>query len=147
MTAHVRALEGAIELKDDGGTPDVITDFDAVTGITTGLAGAPQQDNDFVNLSSFYNAATLAAWNAANPGQVFDNALDLLRFDQQDGVLDQAGGQRLADGLEAQAVLGLGAGGQANGKGHRGQGAGEGFHGGFPWVGGWEGGREISCRW
>lgn len=25
MTAHVRALEGAIELKDDGGSPDVIT--------------------------------------------------------------------------------------------------------------------------
>ncbi|OYU17762.1 MAG: hypothetical protein CFE34_14120 [Rhodobacteraceae bacterium PARR1] len=88
----------------DGATPDVITDFDAVTGISTGQSGAPQDDNDFVNLSSFYNAATLAAWNAANPGQRFDSALDLLRFDQQDGVLNQAGGLVVQNGGAAVAA-------------------------------------------
>lgn len=77
------------------GTADTITDFDAITGIETG-AGADQTNNDFVDLSSFYNATTLAAWNAANPGQTYLTPLAWLRADQADnGTLDQAGGLQI----------------------------------------------------
>ncbi|MEG4645588.1 Hint domain-containing protein [Paracoccus sp. APAP_BH8] len=77
---------------DDGG--DLITDFDAVTGIGDGQA----DNNDFVDLAAFYNDTTLAAWNAANPGQTYKNALHWLRADQDDGVLDAVGGLRILDG-------------------------------------------------
>lgn len=73
---------------------DTITDFDATTGID-GTTGAPTNDNDFVDLSAFYNDATLAAYNQANPGATFTNALAWLRADQADGVLQSAGGLRL----------------------------------------------------
>lgn len=72
-------------------TPDLITDFDTVTGI-----GNPSRsDNDFVDLSAYYNDISLAAWNAANPAQTFTNPLAWLKSDQADGKLDQAGGLRL----------------------------------------------------
>lgn len=73
------------------GTADRITDFDATTGIGDGNS----TNNDFVNLSGFYNATTLATWNANNPAMRFGNELAWLRFDQQDGTLDQAGGLQL----------------------------------------------------
>ena len=76
------------------GTADRITDFDT----TSGLGNANAADNDFVDLSGFYNATTLAAWNAANPGQTYANAMGWLRADQADGVLDQAGGLRIENG-------------------------------------------------
>ncbi len=95
---------GADVFVADGSTPDVITDFDAVTGISTGQSGAAQDDNDFVSLASFYNAASLAAWNAANPGQRFDSALDFLRADQADGILQQAGGLVVQSGGAAVAA-------------------------------------------
>ncbi|MDX1822109.1 MAG: Hint domain-containing protein, partial [Paracoccaceae bacterium] len=71
-----------------GGDADLVTDFDT----TTGTGDNDRTNNDFVNLSPFYNAAALAAWNAANPTEQYDNPLDLLRADQADGVLDLAGG-------------------------------------------------------
>lgn len=73
------------------GTADLIIDFDAVTGVD----GGGTADNDFIDLSAFYNATTLAAWNAANPGQTYSNALAWAKADQSDGVLDAAGGLRL----------------------------------------------------
>ena len=73
------------------GTADVITDFDAVTGVT----GGGNEDNDFVDLSGFYNAATLADFNTANPTQTFNNALAWLKADNADGTLDAAGGLQL----------------------------------------------------
>ena len=73
---------------------DTITDFDA----TTGISANGNLDNDFVDLRSFYNATTLAAWNAANPGNQYDNALKWLQGDQADGILQSAGGLRIQNG-------------------------------------------------
>ena len=73
---------------------DTITDFDA----TTGVSGNGNLDNDFVDLRGFYNASTLAAWNAANPGNQYDNALKWLRADQLDGILQAADGLRIQNG-------------------------------------------------
>ena len=82
------------------GSADTITDFDATTDIETGIA-ADQTNNDFVDLSGFYNPTTLAAWNSANPSQSYATPLDWLRADQADnGTLDQAGGlQILSSGV------------------------------------------------
>ena len=74
---------------DTGG--DRITDFDAVTGVGNGL----EADNDVVDLSAYYNNATLAAWNSANPAQTYLTPLAWLRADQADGVLQGAGGLQL----------------------------------------------------
>ena len=82
---------------DAGG--DVITDFDTTTGIQGG--GTPDQtDNDFVDLSAYYNETTLAAWNAANPGNTFFQPVAWLRADQADGSLGGVGGLQIlgADG-------------------------------------------------
>jgi Ca2+-binding RTX toxin-like protein len=81
---------------------DTITDFDATTGIQ-GTDGAATDDNDFVDLSSFYNEANLALYNAANPGATFENPLDWLRADQADGILQGAGGLRIQNGGTAVA--------------------------------------------
>lgn len=76
---------------------DTITDFDATTGVAPDATGV-NTDNDFVDLSAFYNATTLAAWNAANPGNQYDNALKWLQGDQADGILQSAGGLQLQNG-------------------------------------------------
>ncbi len=76
---------------------DTITDFDATTGIQ-GTTGAPTTDNDFVDLSAFYNDATLATFLQNNPGASFQNPLAWLRADQADGVLQGAGNLRLQNG-------------------------------------------------
>lgn len=70
----------------DGGG-DVITDFE-----TEPDNGDPT-DNDRVDLSSFYNAATLVT-----SGQPYHQALAWLKADAADGVLDQAGGLILRNG-------------------------------------------------
>ncbi|WP_300585444.1 Hint domain-containing protein [Marivita sp.] len=90
-------------LIDDGG--DLITDFDAVTGI----GNANTTDNDFVDLTAFYNATTLANWNANNPTSQYGVALGWLRADQEDGVLDQAGGLQLQNSGSAVAASELNA--------------------------------------
>ncbi|WP_371171656.1 Hint domain-containing protein [Aliiroseovarius sp. 2305UL8-7] len=66
---------------------DSITDFNA--GNTGALDDGNQSNNDFVDLSSYYNATNLAAWNAANPGQQYSNPLAWMRADQaDDGILN-----------------------------------------------------------
>ena len=88
---------------DDGG--DIITDFDTTTGIQGG--GTPDQtDNDFVDLSAFYNETTLAAWNAANPTNTYLRPIDWLRADHaDDGALAEVGGLQIrgADGQPVDA--------------------------------------------
>ncbi len=85
---------------DAGG--DVITDFDTTTGIQGG--GTPDQtDNDFVDLSAWYNETTLAAWNAANPTNTYLRPIDWLRADQADGSLDQVGGLQIL-GTDGQPI-------------------------------------------
>lgn len=84
--ADVFVVEG------DGG---FITDFDA----TTGMGDEISTNNDFVDLSGFYNDTTLAAWNAANPEQTYANPLAWLRADLADnGILEQTGGLRIENG-------------------------------------------------
>ncbi|WP_284163779.1 Hint domain-containing protein [Frigidibacter sp. SD6-1] len=66
---------------------DTITDFGA--GSTNASDGDPT-NNDFVDLSGFYNATTLDAVNNADadPNNDFATALDMLRADHADGVID-----------------------------------------------------------
>lgn len=81
---------------------DTITDFNA----TTGISGNDNTDNDFVDLSAFYNPTTLAAWNAANSGNQYTSALLWLRGDQADGILQSAGGlQIINSGVAVNANL------------------------------------------
>lgn len=88
------------------GSGDTITDFNATAGVTADGLGS-QSDNDLVDLSSFYNATTLAAYNAANPTRTFNNALAWLRADQaDDGVLQGAGSLRLQSGAGVAVVAG-----------------------------------------
>ncbi len=70
-----------------GAGMDRITDFGA--GNTGSIYDGDQTNNDLVDLSSFYNPTSLAAYNAAN-GALGDFAheLDLLRGDAADGELD-----------------------------------------------------------
>lgn len=67
---------------DTGG--DLITDFDTTTGIQ-GLDASSNVDNDFVDLSPYYNAITLATWNSDPANTTFDTPLDWMRADQADG--------------------------------------------------------------
>lgn len=74
-----------------GDGADVITDFDTTTGISADPDSplADQTDNDFVDLSTFYDAAAVAAYNAANGGlEDAIHELALMRADAADGTLD-----------------------------------------------------------
>jgi len=70
-----------------GSGMDTITDFGV--GNTGSIYDGDQTNNDLVDLSSFYNATSLAAYNAAN-GALGDlvHELELLRADAADGTLD-----------------------------------------------------------
>ena len=95
--------EGADVFVADGSS-DVILDFDTTTGIGDGISS----NNDFVDLSGFYNDATLAAWNAANPDEQYKNPLQWLKADLgDDGILQGAGGLQIKDGAGA-SVAGSG---------------------------------------
>ena len=63
---------------------DVITDFNV--GNTGALDDGDQTNNDFVDLSGFYNTTTLTSVNGV--GGNFGNALAMLRADAEDGRLD-----------------------------------------------------------
>ncbi|WP_225025954.1 calcium-binding protein [Xinfangfangia pollutisoli] len=84
------------------GTADRISDFSLANN-----ADGNQQNNDFVDLSQFYNTVSLAAWNAANPGQTYATPLAWLRADQANGTLEQAGGLQIYNGGSAVAGSGL----------------------------------------
>ncbi len=75
-----------IELGNDGA--DLITDFNV--GNTGSINDGDQTNNDFVDLSDFYNDDTVDLVNAAatNPLNNFDNPLAMLRADAEDGRLD-----------------------------------------------------------
>ena len=67
---------------------DTITDFN--TGNSGAIDDGDQTNNDFVDLSGFYNAATLDAVNNADadPSNDFASALGMLRADAADGTID-----------------------------------------------------------
>lgn len=77
----------------DGFDTFVVTSTDKITDFNSGggqdFTDADQSNNDFVDLSGYYNAANLAIWNANNPGQTYATPLEWLRADQDDdGVLN-----------------------------------------------------------
>lgn len=77
------------------GGGDSIVDFDATTGAGDGLTN----NNDFVDLSPYYNEALLADWNAAHPTQTYSNPLEWLRADiGDDGILQQVDGLQIKIG-------------------------------------------------
>ena len=84
------------------GSADRITDFNL-----TNNADGNQLNNDFVDLSKYYNTITLAAWNTANPGQQYSDPLAWLRADQADGTLQQAGNFQIYNGASAVIPNGL----------------------------------------
>ncbi len=65
---------------------DRITDFGA--GESGSISDGDQANNDFVDLSGFYNATTLAAVNAAGLGDTFNSEIGMLRADAADGTID-----------------------------------------------------------
>ena len=67
-----------------GDGADTITDFNV--GNTGALDDGDPSNNDFVDLSGFYNDTTLADVNAA--GGTFGNSLNMMRADAADGTLD-----------------------------------------------------------
>lgn len=70
------------------GSGDVIADFNTATG--GDIRDGDRSNNDFVDLSHFYNASTLAVMNAARSAMgepAYRTPLDWLRADQADGVL------------------------------------------------------------
>lgn len=75
------------------GNGDTITDFNVATGQNFG--DGDQSNNDFVDLSSYYNQANLDAYNeqaAQTGGKIYYNPLGWLRADQLDNnVLNMAG--------------------------------------------------------
>ena len=84
-----------------------IGEFESLTGIQGGNA-PPQADNDFVDLSSFDNAARLAAFNAANPGPDIANPLAWMKADlADDGILQGADGLRIQNGGTSVSAAGL----------------------------------------
>ncbi len=80
-----------------GDGADTITDFNV--GNSGGTGDGDQTNNDFVDLSPFYNDATRAAVNAA--GGSFSTNLQMLRADAADGRLDG-----LIDGVDYSAQIG-----------------------------------------
>ncbi|MEM6589733.1 MAG: Hint domain-containing protein [Pseudomonadota bacterium] len=75
-----------IEAGNDGA--DTIVDFGV--GNTGPIDDGDQTNNDFVDLSQFYNDTTLADVNAnaTNPANQFNDPLSMLRADAEDGRLD-----------------------------------------------------------
>ncbi|APX13465.1 Hint domain-containing protein [Tateyamaria omphalii] len=63
---------------------DIITDFNV--GNTGSINDGDQSNNDFVDLSGFYNTTTLTGVNGV--GGNFGNALAMMRADAADGQLD-----------------------------------------------------------
>ena len=71
----------------------MITDFNA--GNTGSIHDGDLANNDQVDLSDYYNATNLAAWNAAHPDKTYKTPLEWLKADQtDDGVLNMLGRQR-----------------------------------------------------
>ena len=80
------------------GDQDTITDFNTGAGqnFNNGNmgAGTGQDDNDFVDLSSYYNWANLATYNSSLPAgaDTYATPLEWMQADQdEDGILNEAG--------------------------------------------------------
>ncbi|MEM8693607.1 MAG: Hint domain-containing protein [Pseudomonadota bacterium] len=80
---------------------DTITDFGA--GNSGPIDDGDQDNNDFVDLSGFYNATTLDDVNNADadPGNDFGSELNMLRADAADGAIDG-----VIDGIDYSTQIG-----------------------------------------
>lgn len=83
--------DDVFDYRNINGTPsgtDTISDFGL--GNSGSIDDGDQTNNDFVDLSNFYNETTLDSVNNADadPDNDFKTALKMMRADQQDGVLD-----------------------------------------------------------
>ncbi|MEM7598872.1 MAG: Hint domain-containing protein, partial [Pseudomonadota bacterium] len=80
---------------------DIITDFGE--GNSGSINDGDQTNNDFVDLSEFYNSTTLDAVNNsdADPSNDFSSALGMLRADAEDGRIDG-----VIDGTDFSAEIG-----------------------------------------
>ena len=80
---------------------DTITDFNA--GNSGPIDDSDQINNDFVDLSGFYNATTVDAVNNADadPSNDFASAIGMLRADAADGTIDG-----VIDGIDYGAQIG-----------------------------------------
>lgn len=83
----------------EGDGADTITDFGA--GESGSDTDGDQSNNDFIDLSSFYNATTLAEVNAASTVKDYGSALAMLRADAADGKIDG-----VIDGVDYSAQIG-----------------------------------------
>ena len=72
------------------GSGDIITDFNV--GNTGTVNDGDTTNNDFVDLSRYYNAENLALYNASHGGVDYANPLAWLRADQADGLLNMLDG-------------------------------------------------------
>ena len=81
-----------------GDGADTITDFG--TGISGPIDDGDQTNNDFVDLSSFYNTSTLTSVNALIAGGGFATELGMLRADAEDGVIDG-----IIDGIDYSSII------------------------------------------
>lgn len=79
-----------------------ITDFNLASDAD--LRDEDQSNNDFVDLSEYYNYTALAQWNADHPDNTFTYPLGWLRYDQEDGVLDLAGIQMRIESVDSPNV-------------------------------------------
>lgn len=82
----------------EGVSTTIVTDWQ--TGATGSLTDGNAANNDFLDLSTWYNTTTLTAVNGA--GGNFGNALAMLRADAADGVIDG-----IIGGVDYSALLGL----------------------------------------
>lgn len=77
------------------GDAETITDFNTATG--QNIDDGNQANNDFVDLSAFYNATNLIAYNLTI-GTNHSNPLAWMSADQADGVLQSANGLTIENG-------------------------------------------------
>ena len=82
----------------DGASTTTVTDWQS--GITGAVNDGDQTNNDFVDLSNWYNTTTLTTVNGA--GGNFGNALGMLWADAEDGIIDG-----IIGGVDYSELLGL----------------------------------------
>lgn len=90
------------------GNGDTITDFNTATN--GNITNGNQTDNDFVDLSDYYNENNLLdynEWATANGQDTYGNPLAWLQGDQQDGTLDDVTRASLSNGPFTMTISGV----------------------------------------
>ncbi|MEO9780980.1 MAG: Hint domain-containing protein [Sedimentitalea sp.] len=93
-----RAGAGNNTVSTGAGDAETITDFSTATG--QNIDDGNQANNDFVDLSDYYNPTNLIAYNLTN-GTSHSNPLAWMRAGQADGMLQSANGLTIENGGSA----------------------------------------------